>query len=712
MAKLSTVVSRSPENLKNALQTAAPLAAVPETTDTRRSRVALDLWSGIALGAVAAHVLVSLILKEPTLNICCAAINFFLLVVAAAITTRNAIQNKQSIRLFWTLLATAYWLWAIPPCVWFYYTVLRGAPPKFLFMTFPWFLHIVLMIAAVAARPHLRLRSHRPYGVTLNFLMVLFLLVFFYAYLLFPYGYVNGFPVAMRKFAAIYSAENLIFLLVLGAVIIRSQGPWRSIYWHLLGASTLYALESEFAHLVFASHGGFTDGLVAVPFTAAAAWFVWVSVKGHREAAELAQTVQPDTSSRTRTSLLAMAAVVAIPVVGVFELLRSQELPGTRMIRLFIVLTSVALLAVVAFMQEHLSNREVAFDVSLANDRLRLAVESGKSVVWDWDLTGGQDFWFGDLQTMFGIPSGTFQGKLEDLSPYVHPEDREQVSKAIRDAIRDHTPYEGEFRIVWPDGTLRYATAMGKGHYAPNGQPERMMGITVDITERKQAERELRELSGHLIAAQEEERMRIARELHDDMSQRLALLAIEIQTLNNSQAEVPANSLQGLWQRVNEISEDIHSLSHRLHPALLDRVGLVPALRRFCRELPAQTGIKVTLTCRDISESVPKQIATCLFRVAQEAMANVVKHSGATEAVIELTGDAESIRLRVVDAGVGFEHDSSQRHGLGLVSMRERVRLVGGELTVRSEASQGTVVQAEIPLPYGSSSEDSLEATA
>jgi len=675
--------------------------------------VGLDLWSGVALGAIAAHVLASLVLKEPALNICCAGINFSLLVVAAGVTTRNAILSKQSIRLFWTLLAAAYWLWAIPPCVWFYYTVLRGSPPKFLFMTFPWFLHIVLMIAAVAARPHLRLRIRKPYGVTLNFLVVLFLLVFGYAYLLFPYGYVHGFPVAMRKFATLYSVENLILLLVLGAVIVRSQSPWRSIYWHLLGASTLYALESEFAHLVFASNGRFTDGLVAVPFTAATAWFVWVSVKGRREAAELAQTVQPDTSNRTRTSLLAMAAVVAIPVVGIVELLRTQELSGTRVIRLFIVLTSVVLLAVVAFVQEYLSNRELASDVVLANVRLRLALESGKSVVWDWDLSGGQDFWFGDLHTMFGIPSGTFQGKLEDLAHYVHEEDREQVSQSIKAAVREHQPYEGEFRIVWPDGTVRYAAAMGRCHYAPNGQPERMLGITVDITERKRAERELRELSGHLIAAQEEERTRIARELHDDMSQRLALLAIEIQTLNNSPSEIPtANSLQGLWQRVSEISEDIHSLSHRLHPALLDRVGLVPALRRFCREVPAQTGIKVTLTCRDISDSIPKHIATCLFRVVQEAMANVVKHSGATEAIIELTGEAESIRLRVVDAGVGFEQDSGQRHGLGLVSMRERVRLVGGELTVRSQASQGTVVQAQIPLACATSSEDSLEATA
>jgi len=136
-------------------------------------------------------------------------------------------------------------------------------------MTFPWFLHIVLMIAAIAARPHLKPRTEKPYAVTLDFLMMLFLLVFSYAYLLFPYGWVPGFPFAMRRFASIYSAENLILLIVLVVLIGGSEPPWRKLYSHLFGASVLYAIQSQFAHLVFASHSRFTDGLVAVPFSAA-----------------------------------------------------------------------------------------------------------------------------------------------------------------------------------------------------------------------------------------------------------------------------------------------------------------------------------------------------------------------------------------------------------------------------------------------------------
>jgi PAS domain S-box-containing protein len=671
-------------------------------------------WFTVAVAAAVAHLLVSLTLSEPALNIASAIVNFLCLVLVAGLTTRNAVRSKQAIRLFWTLLAIAYWLWALPPCVWFYFAVLHAAVPNFLLMTFPWYLHIVLMIAAMAARPHLRLPSQKPYEVTLNFLIVLFLLVFAYAYLLFPYRFASGFPVVMRRWAAMFSVENLILLMVLGTLVIRSQPPWRTIYLHLLGASALYAVEAEFAHMAFASRGRFTDGLVAVLFTVSTAWFVWISLLGRERAFDLSQTVQLDTSDRKHTSVLAMMAVVTIPLVGVFELLHPNEPHNPRWIRLLVVLISIVFLAIVAFIQDNLSNRELASDVSLANDRLRLALESENSVVWDWDVSGGQDFWLGDLQTMFGIQSTTSLGQIEDFRRYVHPKDREQVSKAIRNAVETHTPYAGEFRMLWPDGTVRFAAATAKCCYSSNGLPQRMLGITIDISERKRAERELRELSGRLIAAQEEERSRIARELHDDLSQRLALLAIEIQALyNSSTANEPAGeSLASVRHRVNQISEDIHSLSHRLHPAILDRVGLVPALRSLCRELQTQSGIKLAFTCRNVPDAIPKHISVCLFRIVQEAVGNVVKHSAAEEADIELTGNGGHIRLRVVDLGLGFEQDSDHRTGLGLVSMRERVRLVGGELSVRSQVSEGTVVQADIPLPCATSSENPLEATA
>jgi hypothetical protein len=234
MAKSLAKIPQSPRNFTGRLRkiAARDASAEPETP----LRFGFDFWSAVAVVAVFAHLLASFILREPALNLYCAVINFSLLVMAAGVTARNAIRSKHAIRLFWSFLALAYSAWALPPCAWFYYTVLHGTVPKFLLMTFPWFLHIVLMIAATAARPHLRPRIEKPYAVTLDFLMVLFLLVFSYAYLLFPYGWAPGFPFAMRRFAAIYSAENLILLAVLAVLIASSQPPWRRLYSHLFGA--------------------------------------------------------------------------------------------------------------------------------------------------------------------------------------------------------------------------------------------------------------------------------------------------------------------------------------------------------------------------------------------------------------------------------------------------------------------------------------------
>ena len=800
--------------------------AIPETTldrpETQRVGYRLD-WFTVAITAVVAQAIVSLTLKEPALNIWSACINFFLLLVAAGVTTRNAILNKQAIQLFWAFLAAAYWVWALPPCVWFYYTVLHGREPNILLMTFPWFLHIVLMIAAMAARPHLKVPIHRPYAVTLNFLIVLFLLIFAYAYLLFPYGYLPGFPAVMRRWASMYSGENLILLIVLGVLVVKSQRPWKKIYWHLLGASTLYAVASEVAHLVFASNGRFTDGWVAVPFNVSTAWFVWVSVQGRKQALELAQTVQPDTSDRRNASVFAMTAVVAIPLVGVFELLRPDEPHDIRLIRLLMVLISVVVVAMVAFIQDYLSNRELASDVSIANDRLRLAVESGKSAVWEWNLGSGQNFWLGDLRTIFGIQSAE---EIADFRGFVHPADREQVSEAIDEAIRTHAPYAGEFRIARADGTIRHVRATGKCYYAANGQPERMLGVTVDITDRKQAEQKLREseerfrlvantapvmiwmcdedgkikyqndyrtaflgadpnagygetwscyvhpddlshlqgtlswalksrqpfseeyrlrrhdgvyrwmfdiasprvngessfagfigsaidvtdqklarealekVGGRLLEAQEEERRRIARELHDDVCQKLALLEMELEQANES-VKGPATKelLEEVRRHCSDIAHDVQSLSHQLHDSKLDYLGIATAMRSFCKEFSEQHHVSIDFEDRNVPSRLPKNLSLCLFRVTQEALHNSVKYSGTKEFKVELSATTNEAQLVVRDWGEGFDVEEARRNrGLGLVSMQERVHLLHGRFLIESTPGAGTKIIAAVPL--------------
>lgn len=227
--------------------------------------------------------------------------------------------------------------------------------------------------------------------------------------------------------------------------------------------------------------------------------------------------------------------------------------------------------------------------------------------------------------------------------------------------------------------------------------------IVNDVTERRLAEAEQRRLLDRLITAQEEERRRIARELHDDLNQRLAVLAIEVEGLAAHPPEEPselAGRLRALQQKVAELSEDVHDLAYELHPAILEDLGLAAALRSFAADCLKRQGIHVTLRQSPLPEPLPQAAAACLYRVAQEALRNVAKHArvAGAELIVERAG--AGVRLCVRDAGVGFDAGGPGRRngGLGLQSMQERVDMLNGRLTVRSRPGQGTEVEAWVPL--------------
>jgi signal transduction histidine kinase len=222
-------------------------------------------------------------------------------------------------------------------------------------------------------------------------------------------------------------------------------------------------------------------------------------------------------------------------------------------------------------------------------------------------------------------------------------------------------------------------------------------------TSRKLTEERVLELSRQLIGAQEKERTRIARELHDDLNQRLALLSLELERLGRE----PPNSVDEFRQRTHElrtsiwlISADIHRIAYQLHPSKLDILGLVAALRGLCNEISTHQQLRVEFTNCNVPESLSKDVELCLFRIVQEALSNVIKHSGAREARVQVIGSAQAIQLRITDAGAGFDIEAvKKRGGLGLISMRERLRLVGGEISIKSRPSHGTQIDVQIPLP-------------
>jgi signal transduction histidine kinase len=227
-------------------------------------------------------------------------------------------------------------------------------------------------------------------------------------------------------------------------------------------------------------------------------------------------------------------------------------------------------------------------------------------------------------------------------------------------------------------------------------------GASLDITTRKLAEEAAHNLSGRLIRAQEEEQMRLARDLHDDLSQSLALISVELEMFGQSQPTDRGQinrRMQEFSAQVKRLSSDVHRLAHELHPAKLEQLGLVAAVRGFCKEFAVAHEIAIEFADRSVPRAVPQDTALCLYRIAQEALHNVVKHSGGTAARVELAMEDGELRLAIADDGVGFDPETMRANGsLGLVSMSERARFVHGLLSVESHAGKGTRVEVRVPI--------------
>jgi PAS domain S-box-containing protein len=335
-----------------------------------------------------------------------------------------------------------------------------------------------------------------------------------------------------------------------------------------------------------------------------------------------------------------------------------------------------------------------------SDERFRLAANTAPVSMW----MSGTD----KRRTFFNQGWRNFTGRTMEQElgdgwvSGVHPDDLEKCVAIFSASFDARIDFEMEYRLRRFDGVYRWVLDLGAPRYEPDRTFCGYIGSCVDITERKLSEESLRMLTGRLIRAQEEERARIARDLHDDFSQRLALLSIGLGQLwkkvPESDGEERAMILEML-KKTKEMSSDIHSLSHQLHSSKLEHVGLGPALRGLCKEVNEKFKIEVRFIERKAHSRIPKDVALCLFRVAQEALGNIVKHSNSKDAQVELGTNADGVSLCISDAGRGFDPgQQNSEAGIGLVGMSERLRLVGGTLSVRSEPDRGTDIFAEVPL--------------
>ena len=240
------------------------------------------------------------------------------------------------------------------------------------------------------------------------------------------------------------------------------------------------------------------------------------------------------------------------------------------------------------------------------------------------------------------------------------------------------------------------------GEMRAGGKPL-FVGAVRDISKRREAESALHRLSARLISAHEDERSRIARELHDDFNQRLALLAVDLERFHDGlpdPQESLVDGLASLLRRTKELSSDVHRLSHQLHPSILQHLGLVAAARSFCKEISEQHDVQIELAHHEIPRSLPGDVALCLYRIIQEALRNVIKHSGAESARVDITKSARELKMQISDNGIGFDPEGDQtRCGLGLLSMRERLRLVNGTISFMRVEPVGMRIDVRVPIP-------------
>jgi two-component system, chemotaxis family, CheB/CheR fusion protein len=295
-------------------------------------------------------------------------------------------------------------------------------------------------------------------------------------------------------------------------------------------------------------------------------------------------------------------------------------------------------------------------------EELRAAAESNTHARFEFDFTvpGGKSKVFQVRGRVLKPDSGMFLlVTLEDVTPQLEAtrmlaEDRERLSREAETAARE-------------------------------------LGRTQE---------NLRALAGSLLNSQENERRRVARELHDDICQKLAALEISAQQVAQRMAGHPEEAfaeLEHVRAGISSLSDDVRSISHRIHPAVIEDLGLVPALRGLVEDFREREHMIATFSARGVRDHLPVEIASGLYRIAQEALRNVAKHAGKTHVKVALSGNTEAIRLQVIDAGEGFDiHE--RRSGLGLISMEERTRMMRGAFRIQSELGEGTRVVVDVPL--------------
>jgi signal transduction histidine kinase len=351
--------------------------------------------------------------------------------------------------------------------------------------------------------------------------------------------------------------------------------------------------------------------------------------------------------------------------------------------------------------------RHIAAQLERERARLVEAQEVAKIGSWEAELQNLNVIWSEQTHRIFETDPSRFHPTRSKFRELIHPEDRAKVDAAFVTSLDKRSPCTVEYRIVTPDGRVKVLEERWQAFHDEEGKPIRVAGTCRDITEAARAEEDLRRLSGQLLRLQDEERRSIARDLHDSTGQDLVVLATILSQLH---ASIPSSGrkLRKLASQCQELADrcirEVRTLSYLLHPPMLDEAGLEDAIRHYVDGFSERTGIEVKLQISPRFGRMPPDVEVALFRVVQESLTNIQRHSQSLQAIIQLERIADEVKLEISDKGQGAPRreltestGSPFRLGVGIASMHERVRLIGGRLAIESSNS-GTSVRATIPV--------------
>lgn len=483
-----------------------------------------------------------------------------------------------------------------------------------------------------------------------------------------------------------FLSEGLAFLTLTPAILgwVGQARTWRASRSYQVEALALFAALFSLSYAMFVARGTNVPPALLyslVPF------LLWAALRFG------------STGAGTSASIVALLSIWgALHGHGPFA--ETDPISRVFFLQLFLLFTALPFMVLAVLVEERKRQQAV---LSESEERFRLMADTAPTLIW---MSGTNK-----LCTFFNRGWLNFTGRSMEKelgngwASGVHPDDLDRCLGIYTTSFDCREDFEMEYRLRRHDGQYRWIVDYGVPRFGSDGTFCGYIGSCVDITERKLSEMSLRELTGRLIHAQEEERARIARELHDDISQRMALLQIGLEQFEHggpTLTSMDRRELHHLARVASEVSHDLHSMSHKLHPARLDLQGLVAAMGSFCKELANQHALEINFQHQDVPLRIPMDVALCLFRIGQEALRNVVKHGKTSQAKVELFGREDGIDLCISDSGAGFNPESVQRQGgLGLISMRERLRLIGGHLAVESEPDRGTRIRVRAPLSGG-----------